>query len=485
LSGSSFEIGPPLCDLCDLLFKYVFASSGLESVSERNAEFYVLNSVQRLRLPLLIFVVVVVSLLFGGGIALYSFVHGDACRQWLTRRLNHSLRVDGKLEPIIWSGMTFSSSGYSGPGQAKSRINSLDASGISAHLNWPSLLARTWDLDQVSVDRANVYVGKPIASQGEQKHASSSSGINLPHFFAFDFQIDHITVNQGNLHWSAGQNQAGELLGTKIVASRRGEDSWDVSASGGKGHHAGLPPVTLDSLSASTGSKGITITQARLFGEGGGTISLNGFVALDANQISRIHTEFSGVSINDFYPETLHLNGIASGNADYAGTIQREDAGAITGSLHIDKLRMDWSVFLGKVGSFIKISGMDDWSLDSVDTQVIYRDQHIEFSHLVAKFQDQAKIEGNGTIDSGQINATFSVGLSAAILKWLPGVQQKVFTEERDGLYWAPVQLTGTPQNPKEDLSKRISSALQESVGKELKDQAKDALKSFLDLLKH
>jgi hypothetical protein len=64
-------------------------------------------------------------------------------------------------------------------------------------------------------------------------------------------------------------------------------------------------------------------------------------------------------------------------------------------------------------------------------------------------------------------------------------VQQKVFTEERDGLYWAPVQLTGTPQNPKEDLSKRISNALQESVGKEFKDQAKDAIKSFLDLLRH
>jgi hypothetical protein len=443
-----------------------------------------LPSVQRLRLPLIVFAAVIISLLFGGGIALYSFVHGDACRDWLTRRLNHSLRVDGKLEPIAWDGMTFSSSGYSGTGQAKSRINSLDANGITAHLNWPALLARTWNLDQVNVEKVNAYLGKPITKQEEQKGAASGSGINLPHFISFDFQIDHIAINQGNLHWSAGQNQAGELLGTKIIATRR-DDSWDVSASGGKAQHTGLPSVTLDSLSASTGSKGVTITQARLFGQNGGTISLNGFVALDGSQISRLHTEFSGVSVNDLYPETLHLTGIASGNADYAGTIQREDAGAITGSLHVDKLRMDWSVFLGKIGSFIKISGMDDWALDSVDTQVIYRGQHLEFSHLVAKYKDQARIEGNGAIDSGQINATFSVGLSTAILQWLPGVQQKVFTEEREGLYWAPVQLTGTPQNLKEDLSKRISSALQESVGKELKSQAKDAIKSFLDLLKH
>ena len=440
---------------------------------------------QRLRLPLVVFAVAIISLFFGGGIALYSFLRGDACREWLTRRLNHSLRVDGKLESITWDGLTFSSAGYSGTGQAKSRVKSLDASAISAHLNWPKLLARTWDLDQVNVEKANAYLGKPVAKQEGQKGAGNSSGINLPHFISFDLQIDHIAINEGNLHWSAGQDQAGELLGTKIIATRRDEDSWDLSASGGKAQHTGLPSVTLDSLSASTGSKGVTITQARLFGQNGGTISLNGFVALDESQISRLHTEFGGISISDLYPETLHLNGIASGNADYSGAIQHEDAGAITGSLHVDKLRMDWSIFMGKIGSFIKTSGMDDWALDSLDSQVVYRSQHIEFSHLVAKYQDQARIEGNGTIDSGQINATFSVGLSAAILQWLPGVQQKVFTEQRDGLYWAPMQLTGTPRNPKEDLSKRISSALQESIGKELKGQAKDAIKSFLDLLRH
>ena len=444
-----------------------------------------LPPVRRIRLPLILFAALVISLLLGAGIGLYGFVRSDACREWLTQRLNRSLRIDGKLEPITWSGSTFSSSNYSGTGRSKSRINALDASDISAHLNWPMLFSRVWDLDEVSVEKANVYLGKRSTKSVEQKTSNRSSGINLPHLFAFDFHVDHIAINQGNLHWSNSHGGSGELVGTKLIATRRGEDSWDLSASGGRAQHTGLPAVTLDALSASTGSKGVTITQAKLFGQNGGTISLNGSVALDEDQTSRLHAEFSGLSINDLYPEKLHLNGIASGNADYAGTIQRDHGGAITGSLHFDKLRADWTVFLGKIGSFIKTSAMNDWALDSVDTQFVYRDRRIEFSHLVAKYQDQARIEGNGTIDSGLINAKFSIGLSTAILNWLPGVQQKVFTEQRDGLYWAPVQLTGTPENPKEDLSKRIASALQESLGKELKDQAKDAVKSFLDLLKH
>jgi hypothetical protein len=442
--------------------------------------------VQRFRLPLILLGAAILSLLLGGGIGIYSFVKSDACREWLTQRLNRSLRLDGKLEPVTWNGPIFSFPGYSGTGRPKNRVNSLDATNISAHLNWPMLFARTWDFDEVSVEKANVYLGKPATEPVVQKRsASSGSGINLPHLFTFDFRIDRVAINQANLHWSASQSGSGELLGTRIIATRRGEDSWDLSASGGKTQQTGLLPLTLDTLSASAGSKGVTITQAKLFGQNEGTISLNGFVALNQDQTSRLHAEFSGLPINNFYSEELHLSGNASGTADYAGTIQRENDGTFTGSLHIDQLRFDWSLLLGKIRSLVKTSGLNDWALDSVDTQVVYRDQHIEFSHLIAKYQDQVKIEGSGTINSGQINATLSIGLSTAILNCLPGVQQKVFTEQRDGLYWAPMQLTGTPQNPKEDLSKRIANAVQESVGKELKDQAKDAVKSFLDMLRH
>jgi hypothetical protein len=440
--------------------------------------------VQRFRLPLILLAAVVVSLLLGVGIGFYSFVHSDASSEWLTQRLNRSLRVNGKLEPVTWTGSTFSSSGFSGTGRSKSRVTTLDASRISAHLNLPKLFSGVWDFDEVNVEKASVFLGKRAPDSVEQK-APNGSGFNLGHLFSFDFQIDHIAINQSNLHWLTDHGDSGDLLGTKIVATRRDADSWDVSASGGKTEHAGLPSVTLDTLAALTGSKGVTITQAKLLGQNGGTISVNGFVALEADQTSRIHSEFSALPINDLYPEKLHLNGIMSGTADYAGNIQREDAGAITGSLHIDKLRVDWSAFLGKIRSLIQTSTITDWALDSVDTQVVYRNQHVEFSNLTAKYQDQVKIEGKGTLDSGRINATFSIGLSAGILNLLPGVQQKVFTEQRDGLYWAPMQVTGTTQNPKEDLSKRISSALQESIGKEFKDQAKDAVKSFLDLLRH
>jgi hypothetical protein len=97
------------------------------------------------------------------------------------------------------------------------------------------------------------------------------------------------------------------------------------------------------------------------------------------------------------------------------------------------------------------------------------------------KYQDLLRVEGNGAIDGDQIKANLTIGLSASLLDWLPGVQQKVFPEQRDGLCWAQMQVSGPLNDPKEDLSKRISDAMSQGMSNQLKNQAK----SLLDLLGH
>jgi hypothetical protein len=147
--------------------------------------------------------------------------------------------------------------------------------------------------------------------------------------------------------------------------------------------------------------------------------------------------------------------------------------------VHLDKAKLDWSLLFGKVRSLVKTIGLNDWQLDSVDVQINRQGQHFEFSNLAVKYQDLLRVEGGGTIDGDQIKANLTIGLSSSLLGWLPGVQQKVFTEQRDGLCWAQMQVSGPMNDPKEDLSKRISEALNEGMSNQFKNQAK----SLLDLL--
>jgi hypothetical protein len=45
------------------------------------------------------------------------------------------------------------------------------------------------------------------------------------------------------------------------------------------------------------------------------------------------------------------------------------------------------------------------------------------------------------------------------------------------------MRLTGSPTDPKEDLSKRLRDAARDKIEKEFKTNPKDALKSLLDML--
>ena len=130
-----------------------------------------------------------------------------------------------------------------------------------------------------------------------------------------------------------------------------------------------------------------------------------------------------------------------------------------------------------------KFGGVNDVRLDSIATDIRYQERNIRFSNFRASYQDQIRVEGSGSIGPDHVDADLVVGLSPKILGWIPGAEEKVFTDQKDGLHWTEVRISGTPEQPKEDLTKRLVSAFRDKMTKEFKGQAKDAIKSLLDML--
>ena len=55
-------------------------------------------------------------------------------------------------------------------------------------------------------------------------------------------------------------------------------------------------------------------------------------------------------------------------------------------------------------------------------------------------------------------------GATRKYLEWLPRAEE-VFARERDAYLWTSVNLAGSLQNPKEDLSPRVAELLKKSPG--------------------
>jgi hypothetical protein len=68
------------------------------------------------------------------------------------------------------------------------------------------------------------------------------------------------------------------------------------------------------------------------------------------------------------------------------------------------------------------------------------------------------------TVHDRSIGGTIQLGLAREYLEWLPHAEE-VFPRQQGRYLWTAVHLSGTVDNPQQDLSPRIIEALKESPG--------------------
>ena len=87
------------------------------------------------------------------------------------------------------------------------------------------------------------------------------------------------------------------------------------------------------------------------------------------------------------------------------------------------------------------------------------RDQDINIEEK-GKF----RIEGEISIKRLVLRGTIRLGLTREYLDWLPNPEE-VFSRRSSGYLWTQVHLSGTIDEPRQDLSQRIIELFKESPG--------------------
>ena len=423
-----------------------------------------------------------IFILFSTWIGFYFFIRSDSFRDWLSKRVSRSLRADGQFEPLTWEGSNFRSAGFSATGNPKSTLRSLKITNIAAHIDWHQLLKGQLLIDNVTVEKIDADLGKGTA-QRTPEAAHQPPGFKFSSLLPSQLRVDHIYVADATVHWQTNRGDTGQFTNTKISATQSQPDQWDVEAIGGKVQHAAYPLIEIERAEGTIGREAITIRDAKATLSGATAIRVTGNIAIAKQLNAILNVDFTDLNSNVVFPAAWQLGGKLSGHLVYKGNLDRFEHGEVTGSVKMSDAAVDLANVFGTLHQLAKFGGLNDVRLDSIATDIRYQERNTRFSNFRAGYQDQIRVEGSGSIGPDHVDADLAVGLSPKILGWIPGAEEKVFTDQKDGLHWTEVRISGTPEQPKEDLTKRLVSAFRDKMTKEFKGQAKDAIKSLLDML--
>ena len=427
-------------------------------------------------------VALLILVLICGWIGFHSYIQSDSFREWLSKTVSRSIHADGQFEPLSWEGSSFRSAGFTAKGVGKSKLRSLQITNLSAHIDWWQLLKGVWVIDQINADKVEAFIGKTGTLPPSSNLPKQSSGLKLSNFLPTEWRIEHLYLASANLHWETNNGATGEFIGTKVSVTQRGPDRWDIEAIGGSAQHAAYPELHIQQMHASVGQDSIAIRDAKAQTAGVGEIQVSGKVATRRQLNAQLTSDFSELEANKIFPAEWPIGGKLSGHLVYAGNLDRFEHGEVAGSIKISDAAFDMANLFVTLHQLTRFGGLDDVRIDSIETQIRYRERQLQLSDIRASYQDQIRVEGTGSITPDRLTGDLLLGLSPKILGWIPGAEEKVFTEQRDGLRWTSVKISGSPTQPKEDLTKRLISAFRDRMTKEFKGEKKDAVKSLLDM---
>lgn len=83
----------------------------------------------------------------------------------------------------------------------------------------------------------------------------------------------------------------------------------------------------------------------------------------------------------------------------------------------------------------------------------------LTFSDLVLASEGLVRLEGQVSVRGRELDGRFRLGLAPGTLAGIPGAETVVFLPGEKGLRWSPLRITGTLDDPREDLTERLVAA--------------------------
>ena len=413
-------------------------------------------------------IAIFILLAIAGGMALVfsplltHYVESDAFRIAMAEETAKGLHFpQARYAPIRRTNVLTAQSDNFKAENGQKAMKSLDAHWITARFDPWGVFLRQWRLDDVHVQSGDVEI-QIYEAHPEPVKPKPWFAIFLPN----RVYLKKIESEQANITWRFRGEPAG-FFGTQLLITPNGRD-FEYVATGGRLKMAPIPALDLRRTHLLITKTLLTVYDLDLASDAhrDESIRAQGRAGLSQDKSIDVKANFNSMPIGQWLPAEWkgRFHGSAFGDIHWTGKDPKLESSSGEGSLHIRAGRVENVPLLNKLAELARKESFEHLDLNECSLALAWRYPEIDIRDIAIEEKGKFRIEGEIFAKGRVLRGTIKLGLARTYLEWLPNPEE-VFSRRASGYLWTDVHLSGTIDEPRQDLSQRIIQLFKESPG--------------------
>ena len=404
-------------------------------------------------------VLMIVALGVGYGMV-RSYLHSDAFRKFLSVEAGDAAGVTGEFAPFQWEGLAVDTASFvaTGPGL----VTGLRADGLHTEVGLGGVRRGVWEIRGSSLRRLEISVdGRRQEGESGIRAVSRVEGKKAarPAWFPSEAELQGIDVREVVVKAIVDQGLA-MASGLRVQAERAGgKDAYRAEIEGGtiRLPFGIVPELRLDRARLRYQDRQVFLTDATVSAWSNGRLRSTGEWDMNKRQFS-LEGEATGLKCEDLLSADWSKRLTGDVKSDFSVN-NRKGPPEASGRLTIQNGVLTALPMLDALAAYADTRRFRVLALNEAHTDWQWRKDEISLTRLVLASEGLVRLEGSLAIRDQALDGLFRLGLVPGTLATIPGAETDVFAPGERGLLWATVRISGTLDDPKEDLTDRLIAA--------------------------
>ena len=391
---------------------------------------------------------------------LRAYLHSEGFRKFLSAEVSRAGKVDGAFDPFKWDGLAVQTPGFHAIGAGV--MAGIEADQIDTEVGFGGLGRGVWEVRATRISRLEIDLDltkkeEPAPTGPAERKREVMK--EQPGWVPSKVELESLDIGEISVK---AKTPSGEVSARGLslkVTPDRGKNAFKGEVLGGTivSPLEGMPEIRVERINGTYRDGSAFITKAEF--SAWEDARIKAFGEWDSrSQGYSFEGDIEGVKC----AELLNENWARRLTGDVTSTFSIDNirgSMAAAGEMKILNGTLTALPMLDSLAAYADTRRFRILQLNEARTKWRWANGEIILSDIAMGSEGLIRLEGDLTIRGEAIDGRFRLGLIPGTLANIPGAETKVFIPGTHGLLWTPVHVTGTLDDPEEDLTERLIEA--------------------------